>query len=140
MDIRKLIKEEIESLFNGGNVINGMEIVNYLKDLPETRDEVNWSNPRTFYTIPTIDNSFANTEVLDKEFFTGWNRPYMRQGKSVPSNGEGYISEFQRVFGEQPIFKINGRNIDVLNPKFKEGRKNSEFSNPHPIQSFGTTD
>lgn len=140
MDIRKLIKEEIESLFNDGNAIKGMEIVSYLKDLPETRDGVNWASPRTFYIIPTIDNSFAHTEVFDKEFFTGWNRPYMRQGKPVPNSGEGYIAEFQKVFGEQPIFKINGRNIDVLNPKFKEGRNSSEFSNPHPIQSFGTTD
>ncbi len=126
MDIRKLIREELESFFDQdkGAGIVGTDIVGYLHDLPETRDEVNWAHPRTFYALPSLDNSNAHTEVYDKEFFTGWDRPYMRQGKPVPHSGEGYVAEFQKRYGENPIFKINGRKIEILNPKFNSGQDN----------------
>ena len=118
MDIRKLIKEEIESFLNKVEGIPGSEIVKYLNDLPETRDEVNWTHPRTLYTIPSLENIDGNIQVYDKEFFTGWDRPYARQGKLIPHKGIGYVAEFEKIFGEKPIFKINGRNIKILNSKF----------------------
>ena len=45
MDIRKLIREELESFFDQdkGAGIVGTDIVGYLHDLPETRDEVDWA-------------------------------------------------------------------------------------------------
>ena len=115
--IRKLIREELESMFNQDGIV-GTDIVNYLTDLPKTRIEVKWNNPRTFYNIPDLQNPNAHTEAYDKDFFTGWDTHYIRQGKALPYKGEGYVSEFENSFGEKPIFKINGRKIEILNPKF----------------------
>lgn len=137
MDIRKLIKEELESFFNGGSGIQGVEIVKYLNDLPETRDEVNWTSPRTLYTIPSLENSNGHTEAYDKEFFTGWDRPYARQGKLIPHRGIGYVAEFERMFGEKPLFRINERNIEILNPKFIYW-KTKDAKNSSPYMSSDT--
>lgn len=144
-NLRKLIREQIESIMENHvgaeKGIVGADIVHYLKDLPETRDEVNWAIPRTFYTIPSLDNSIAKTEVYDKEFFTGWDRPYKRQGKLVPHKGEGYVAEFVKQFGELPNFRMgNNRTIEILNPKFKEWRGESEASMLAGLKSFGATD
>lgn len=140
MNIRKLIREELAAIFEQNNTsIKGIEILNFLQDLPQTRDEVNWSNnPRIFYTIPSLENSNAHTEVYDKEFFTGWDRPYSRQGKMIPHKGLGYIAEFEKQFGEAPIFRMNGREIEILNPKFIHWR--NKGSNSQDISGLGSLD
>ena len=145
MDIRKLIREQMESLFgqNSGyeNGIVGSEIVGHLNDLPQTREEVDFNaNPRITYSIPDIINGNATVLVFEKEFFTGWDRPYMRQGKEIPHKGLGYVAEFKKKFGEEPIYKINGREIDILNPNFNEWRKGNISQVEKAISQFGSTD
>lgn len=138
MDIRKLIKEQLESLFenNGGKII-GADIVSYLNDLPQTRDEVNWNSPRTKYDIPALDNRDAHTEAYDKEFFTGWDRPYLNKGKMIPHSGPGYVYEFESKFKEKPIFRIHGRQIEILNPKFIAWKsRNPEISGANEMGSL----
>lgn len=123
MDIRKIIREGIESFLseNEGNVI-GADIINRIVDLPGTRKEVDWSHPRVSYSISDLTDGDAMLSIFDKESLNK------------------YIQEFQAKFGEQPSFKISGRNIEVLNPNFNEWKSQVQSNRSDALKQFGTTD
>lgn len=101
MNIRKLIREELESFMNQTNGIKGLDILNFLTKIPQTRAEVDWI-ARPHYQISSLRDGDGSSGVFEKD--------YLIQ----------YISEFNSKFGEDPIFEIVGDRINVLNPKYKE--------------------
>lgn len=126
MDIRKIIKEQIENLFNENfateSEIVGGQIISHLHDLPAVRAEVNWNHPRTFYQTPSLGNANAELSVFDK------------------AQMAEYISEFERKFGEKPYFKIDGRKISISNPNFITWRTEGQNNVQDTLGQWGDRD
>ena len=126
MNIRKIIKEQIENFFNENfateSEIVGGEIINHLHDLPAVRAEVNWNHPRTFFQIPSLRDVNAELSVFDK------------------AQMSEYIYEFEKKFGENPYFKIDGRKIAISNPNFVAWRTNGKNNVQATLDQWGTRD
>lgn len=147
MDIRKVIQEELKQVFEQEvGEIKGLDILNHFpfSDLPDTRREADWQNGVPGWGkvyIPSIDTSDAMHQVVAKDDFTY--REF--QGPKMMHKFEGYIDEFKRKFGEEPVFKIHpdapwyGR-VEILNPKFNEWRDKGNATKASMLAHWGTTD
>lgn len=110
-------------------------------DLPDTRDEVDWDNRQRRYIIPSVTGGDAGSYIMEKEFFTGREfvtRPPYNKRVVVP----GYMEEFKKKFGEDPIFTLDqaNRRIDVVNPKFQEWRQQYSDAKAATLKQWGTTE
>jgi hypothetical protein len=100
MNLRKLIREGIESVI-GPNKIVGLDILNYLTNIPQTRAEVDWVK-RPSYLISSLVDGDGSSMVFDKDYVLK------------------YINDFEAKFGERPVFEINGDKINVINPNYRK--------------------
>lgn len=107
-----------------------------LLDLPATRAEVDWG-ARKEYRIPSLGAADASTIVHEKEFFTG--REFETR-KGVKIAEEGYVKDFVKRFGEMPIFSLNGRNIEVLNPTFQQWRGEYNQAKGDTLKKWGSAE
>ena len=131
MNIRKLIREQIESILNeenplSGPAIKGFEILNHFpfSKLPEARANVNWSNRGVSgwgeVHVPAFDGNgmstfFAKDDVME------------------------YMEGFKNKFGEEPLFIINPTaewygKIRVINEPYQKAKALYDKA----VQSFGT--
>lgn len=136
MKIRQFIKEQLEIILSENNslpgkVINGFEILNYFpfNKLPETRDDVNWSNRGVNgwgdVLIPSLDGN-GMEQILAKDDIVGakpWAHP--KTGNVVQN--AGYIKNFKNKFGEEPMFILTPSapwfgKVSVINEPYNKKR------------------
>jgi len=130
MNIRKIIKEELNSVFNeDSNGIVGLDILNHFpfSELPENRLDGDWQKGvpgwgKVF--IPGLNAVDAEQQVVSKDDFT-----YREvEGPKMVHKYDGYIENFKKMFGEEPVFSINPsadwyNKVKIINPKFKQWRE-----------------
>lgn len=145
MNIRKVIKEEIQKVFEqDSDGIKGLDILNHFpfSDLPDTRDEADWQKGVAGWGkvhVPSLDTSDSQEQVVAKDDFTY--REF--QGPKMMHKFDGYIDKFKKKFGEEPVFKINpdapwyGR-VEILNPKFKEWREMGDSAKSSMLTQWGS--
>lgn len=129
------IKEEGDEDVNNQNGIVGLDILNYepFRSLPDTRDEVGDYTVRMEPKLPSLDTADGSDTIFSKEDFT--DRQLRVRGGETPHTIPGYISNFRKLYNEDPIF-INltpGRfgKADIANEKFlnwREGGKAAKKS------------
>jgi len=137
MNIRKLIREGIENVLNTENHdflqsqwednmrkqngIRGFDIYQWLHDIPKTRAEVDW-NKRPHYSFPSLTSGDVTESMFDRE--------------GIPE----YVASFRDKFDELPLFKIEGRNVLILNPEFLKWKNDYIETKSGALKDFGTTD
>jgi hypothetical protein len=147
MDIRKIIKEELKSIFEQeSGEIKGLDILNHFpfSELPDTRDKANWQSGVPGWGkvyVPSLDTSDAQQQVVAKDDFTY--REF--QGPKMMHKFSGYINDFNKKFGEEPIFSIHPEapwhsRVEILNPKYKEWKRGSDDTKASMLSHWGTTD
>jgi hypothetical protein len=150
MDIRKIIKEQLQKLmeedsplFGSEDAVVGAEILNHFpfNKLPETRAQVDWSNRGVpawgDVQIPSIDGN-GLTSITSKDDIIGgesWSHPKTGHVTHNP----GYIALFKQKYGEEPRFLINPTapwygKITVLNAPYLKAKDMHDKG----VQSFGT--
>lgn len=114
MNIRQYIRESLERMFeteSTQDVIKGSDIMNHFpfNVLPETRSDVDWRNRDVkgwgSVQVPSI-NADAYTSITSKDDIIGgesWKNP--KTGFVI--NNPGFIQEFQKKYGEEPLFVLN---------------------------------
>lgn len=133
MNIRNFIREQLEKIVGENSTptkpIKGFEILNYFpfNKLPETRDLVDWSNRGVNgwgdVFVPSL-NGNGMQQILAKDDMVGsepWAHP--KTGNIVKD--EGYIENFKKKFGDEPIFVMNPSaewfgKITVINDAYKK--------------------
>jgi len=137
MNIRKIIREQLEDIVNSGdhdflqsqwedkirkqNGIHGFDIYQWLIDIPKTRAEVDW-NKRPHYYFPNLTSGDVTESVFDKEGIVE------------------YVHSFRDKFDELPLFKIEGRNVTILNLKFLKWKNDYIEMKSGALKDLGTTD
>lgn len=127
MDIRKVIQEELQGVFEQENMeIKGLDILNHFpfSDLPETRESSDWKNGVSGWGkvyVPSLNSSDAQQQIVSKKDLVY----HEVQGPKMLHKFDGYIDIFKKRFGEEPIFSINSNapwhsRVEILNPKFQE--------------------
>lgn len=149
MNIRKLIKEQLERIFNeeipgAQPAIQGMEILNHFpfNKLPETRATVNWSQRGVSgwgdVFLPAIDGN-GTSQITSKEDIIG-NQPFTHPKTGHVSQSAGYITDFKNRFGEEPMFKIDssapwyGR-VQVVNEPYLANKQQHDQA----VTAYGTS-
>jgi hypothetical protein len=147
MNIRKIIKEELEKVFESEEKgIVGLDILNHFpfSELPEKRVDGSFSNNIDGWgkiQIPDLGSEGSLTQIVSKEDFIN----HEFKGPKMTHKYEGYINKFKRKFNEEPIFKINPNGnwydkIEIINPKFKEWRSDFYKSKESTLDSWNTAD
>ncbi len=125
MDLRKIIKEEIEKVFDNSNKIVGLDILNHFpfSNLPETaadsnyktRDVAGWGP----VIVPKIGSGDNGQQILSKDDIIGTEF----QGPKIMHKFDGYIESFRKKYGEDPIFELHpeekssSKRIVIVNKK-----------------------
>ena len=105
--------------------IDGLDILKVapFSRLPETRREMGDYTTRMELKLPSLDNADAKTIMFSKQDFDD----HEVQGPKTVHEFDGYVTIFNKKFGEDPIFVNivdNGRfgGADIANEKFLEWR------------------
>lgn len=136
MDIRKIIRENLEKLFEAHQdrgPFTGLEILNQypFSKLPDVRANVNWSKRGVEgwgeVKLPSVDTGDAQSGVFGQDDVIQ------------------YIQKFEEKFGESPIFMIHPNEvwynkIKVINPKFVNWREDYSQGKSAWLKDFGNTD
>lgn len=126
MSIRKIIREQLEDMIGSDNTVKGIDILNHFpfSELPETRDDVDWSNRGIKgwgdVHIPSLDAN-GLTQMFGKDDVIG------------------YVNNFNKKFGEDPIFKLNSSapwhsKTIIINEPYIQAKDLTDKA----IMSFGT--
>ena len=108
--------------------IIGNEILNYepFISLPETRDEVDWSN-RGEAKLPSLKDGDVSIDILEKETVRAW------------------IAAFINEYKEEPIFELNPEGpgydkVKVLNRSFNDWQSNYISGKASELEKFSSKD
>lgn len=134
MDIRKIIREQLESMFaenTSDNVIVGLDIINHFpfNKLPDTINDVDWKSREIpgwgQIHIPAL-NGNGLTAINSKDAIIGgesWSHP---KTNHVLDN-HGFISDFKNKYGEEPKFVLNPSapwfsKIEIINESYLQAK------------------
>jgi hypothetical protein len=92
---------EVDDLCGDTEQAIGEELINYepFKSLPDTRAEIK-SMGASLVSLPSLDTGGATIVIFSKEDL--FDHSFEYNGKEY--NTSGYIDEFKRKYGEEPIF------------------------------------
>ena len=117
-----------ETLSEDDSEIIGNEILNYepFVNLPETRDEVDWSN-RGEAKLPSLKDGDVSMDILEKETVRAW------------------IAAFINEYKEEPIFELNPEGpgydkVKVLNQSFNDWQSNYISGKASELEKFSSKD
>mgnify|MGYP003666105188 FL=1 len=118
--IKRIDESKINEEASGGIV--GFDILNHepFVNLPETRDEVDWSN-RGKAKLPSLGEGDASMSILEKE------------------TAEEWVKEFISKYGEEPIFNITPE-VKVLNKSFNDWQSNYISGKASELEKFSSKD
>lgn len=127
-DITRLKEDNVEQLSENESQIIGNEIINYepFVNLPETRDEVDWSN-RGEAKLPSLKDGDVSMDILEKETVRAW------------------IAAFINEYKEEPIFELNPEGpgydkVKVLNQSFNDWQSNYISGKASELEKFSSKD
>lgn len=130
LDTTRLKEDNAEHLSENESQIIGNEIINYepFVNLPETRDEVDWSN-RGKANLPSLEDGDASTSIFEKESVKEW------------------VADFINKYKEEPIFKIIPEvsryrpiKIEVVNQSFNDWQDNYISGKAKAMEKFSSKD
>lgn len=136
MNIRKIIRESIQGLFEehkDRGPFTGLDVLGQypFSKLPDVRANVNWSKRDVpgwgEVKVPSIDSGDAQTGIFSQD------------------DVMHYIADFEKKFGESPMFMIQPNEpwfdkIKVVNSKFLSWREKYTQGKADWLKNFGTTD
>jgi hypothetical protein len=125
--------------------IVGKDILNHFpfSALPEERIGADWINGVEGWgkvQLPSVDESDSVTQIVSKSDFF----PREVQGPKMLHKFSGYLDEFERRFGEEPIFVIDPSQpwfgkVKIINPKFNEWKERGLKVKGDTLARWGST-
>lgn len=139
------IGEEDET--NASNQVVGLDILNVFpfSQLAQSRREVNWQDRSVEgwgpVYLPSVEDADAQTQIFSKDDIIG----YEFQGPKMLHKYAGYVADFKRKFGEEPVFTLHPEEpwfgkVKIANPKFNEWKNRGLELKGNWLKNAGTTE
>jgi len=130
LDTTRLKEDNAEHLLENESQIIGNDIINYepFVNLPETRDEVDWSN-RGEAKLPSLKDGDVSMSILEKETVKQWIAAFINEYKEEP-----IFNILPEVSRYQPI------KVEVINQSFNDWQDNYISGKASELEKFSSKD
>ena len=130
LDTTRLKEDNAEHLSENESKIIGNDIINYepFVNLPETRDEVDWSN-RGEAKLPSLKDGDVSMSILEKETVKQWIAAFINEYKEEP-----IFNILPEVSRYQPI------KVEVVNQSFNDWQDNYISGKASELEKFSSKD